>query len=62
MNQNDTRRRRHDPADDADMKGLRFSHSEEKLKQISVPFVLSTIGLLGEEKKKKGLFRRRKKK
>lgn len=33
--------------------GGHFSHSEEKLKQISVPFVLSTIGLLGEEKKKK---------
>lgn len=30
-----------------------FSHSEDKLKQISVPFVLSTIGLLEDENKKK---------
>lgn len=28
-----------------------FSHSEEKLKQIPVPFVLSTIGLVGTEDK-----------
>ena len=30
-----------------------FSHSEEKLKQLSVPFVLSTIGLLGDINKQK---------
>ena len=30
-----------------------FSHSEDKLRQISVPFVLSTIGLLEDENKKK---------
>ncbi len=30
-----------------------FSHSEEKLKQISVPFVLSTIGLLEDANKEK---------
>lgn len=30
-----------------------FSHSEDKLKKISVPFVLSTIGLLEDENKKK---------
>lgn len=33
--------------------GGHFSHSEEKLKQISVPFVLSTIGLLEDTNKKK---------
>lgn len=30
-----------------------FSHSEDKLKKISVPFILCTIGLLGDTKKKK---------
>lgn len=33
--------------------GGNFSHSDEKLKQISVPFVLSTIGLLEDRNKKK---------
>lgn len=30
-----------------------FSHTEEKLKKISVPFILSTIGLIEDEKKAK---------
>lgn len=30
-----------------------FSHTEEKLKKVSVPFILSTIGLVEDEKKKK---------
>ena len=29
-----------------------FSHSDEKLKQLSVPFVLSTVGLLDDMSKK----------
>lgn len=33
--------------------GGNFSHSDEKMKQISVPFVLSTIGLLEDKDKKK---------